>query len=325
MPVSHQLKWAHGEATIVATAATVTDATFNVGGKPFKPFARAPWLGEYDGDETVTGHLRVLSGDFIGLPFGSTRGMRNVPADWQAVLPGFRSTHGPAADLDWTLVSGDEHSVTWSVDYPADHEVVRIERIITVRADAPALDFVTRIHARRPAATSFGIHPNLRFPETAARLKLEADFAFGLTHPGQTGLDGRQEFQSLSAVPKGTGTVDMSLLPLAQQTDKNVMLCGMKGPLKATWLDEGVAIELDWDRTIIPSLMLWHTDRGIGGPPWFNRFRGLGTEPIASAFDLPVEVSVGDNPINRRGVATAIAIDPSRPLEIRHSIRAFAA
>lgn len=325
MPVTHQLKWAHGEATIVATAATVIDTTFTVAGKPFKPFARAPWLGEYDDDQTVTGHLRVLSGDFIGLPFGSTRGMRNPAAEWAPLFPAFRSTHGAAADLDWTLVSGDTNSVTWSVDYPADHEVVKIERVISARADAPALDFVTRIFARRRAVTSFGIHPNLRFPDTPARLKLDADFAFGLTHPGQTGLDGRHEFHSLTAVPKGDGNVDMSLVPLAEQTDKNVQLCGMKGPLTATWLDEGVAIELDWDRELIPSLMLWHTDRGIGGPPWFNRFRGIGTEPIASAFDLPTELSAGDNPINRRGVATVIAIDPAKPLEIRHSIRAFSA
>jgi hypothetical protein len=325
MPVTHQLHWAHGEATIDATAATVTDATFTVAGKPFKPFARAPWHDEVRGDTSITGHLRVLSGDFVGLPFGTNRGIRNAPADWQAVLPKYHSIHGPAADLDWTLVKGDANSVTWSIDYPAGHEVEKIERVVTARPDAPALDFVMRIFARRRAVTSVGLHPNFRFPDAPGRLHLDADFAFGLNHPGQVGPDGRMEFQSLDAVPFGTGTVDMSHVPLSPRTDKNVMLCGMKGPLTATWLDEGVAIELDWDRKIVPSLMIWHTDGGIGGPPWFNRFRGIGLEPIASAFDLPVEISTAENPINRRGVATAIAIDPATPLEIRHSIRAFAA
>jgi len=31
-------------------------------------------------------------------------------------------------------------------------------------------------------------------------------------------------------------------------------------------------------------LQIWHTDGGIGGPPWHNRFRGIGLEPVASAF-----------------------------------------
>ncbi|MBK8082823.1 MAG: hypothetical protein IPK28_02760 [Devosia sp.] len=117
----------------------------------------------------------------------------------------------------------------------------------------------------------------------------------------------------------------MGHIPLSPQTDKNVQLCGMKGPLTATWLDEGLGIELDWDRVLLPSLMIWHTDRGIGGPPWYNQFRAVGLEPIASAFDLATEVSAAANPINARGVATAINLDPAAPLEIRHSIRAFAA
>ena len=49
MSLSHKLRWSHGEATILSTAAMLADATFLVDGKPFKPFARAPWLGRQHG------------------------------------------------------------------------------------------------------------------------------------------------------------------------------------------------------------------------------------------------------------------------------------
>jgi hypothetical protein len=181
-----------------------------------------------------------------------------------------------------------------------------------------------RVFARRKATTSLGLHPNFRLPEAPGRLELKADFAFGLTHPGQTPPGTPQEFTSLSAVPKGNEVVDMGYIPLSPRTDKNVMLCGMKGPMTATWLDEGAGIVLDWDRGLINSLMIWHTDGGIGGEPWNHQFRAVGLEPIASAFDLHTEISAGPNPINARGVKTAVEIDPAAPLVVRHSVSAFA-
>lgn len=325
MSSSHKLRWSHGEATILSTAAMLADATFTVAGKPFKPFARAPWLGTVD-DPSIVGHLRVLAGDFVGLPFGAGRPLGSAPSDWASLMTHepLHPIHGPAADRDWTIVTGDDDHVMLSLPYDEDSPVEKIERVITARSGAPALDFVMRIFARRPARLSAGLHPNFRLPLGPGRLELKADFTFGLTHPGQT-LPGPQEFSSLSAVPKDGATVDMGHVPLSPRTDKNVQLCGMKGPMVATWLDEGAGIELDWDRSLLPSLMIWHTDGGIRGEPWNGEFRAVGLEPIASAFDLHTELSAGPNPINARGVATAITLDPAQPLEIRHSIRAFPA
>ena len=83
-------------------------------------------------------------------------------------------------------------------------------------------------------------------------------------------------------------------------------------------------MELGWDHSLLPSLQIWHTDRGIGGAPWHQQYRGLGMELIALAFELDTGVSCGPNPINAHGVATAIRIDPTATVTIRHSIRAFA-
>lgn len=322
---SHQLRWSHGEATVVATACTVTDLTFNLSNGPFKPFARAPWVCKVD-DPAITGHLRVLSGDFVGIPFGTGgRTAPNLP-EWSSLMtqPANGTIHGPAAHYDWTLVSGDDRSVTWALDYEAHSVVRRLERTITAREDSPALDFTLKIFARHKAPISCGLHPNFRLPEQPGRLELKIGFQFGLTHPGQTAAGDSQEFSDLASVPKDGGRVDMSHIPLSPRTDKNVQLCGVTTPLTGIYLDEGAGFELDWDRDLLPTLMMWHTDGGITGEPWNGQFRAIGLEPLAAAFDLHTDVSTGPNPINKRGVKTWIDLDPAKPLEIRHSVRAFA-
>jgi hypothetical protein len=323
---THQLRWSHGEATVISTSAMLTDATFTLPNGPFKPFARAAWLGKVD-DPQYTGHLRYLAGDFVGLPFGTggRRAAAHLP-EWDSLIvqPPTRDNHGPTADRDWTIVSGDDRSVTLSLDYDADSVVRKVERTVTAREGAPALDFVMRIFARHKAPISAGLHPNFRLPENPGRLELKLDFEFGLTHPGQTAAGDPQEFSSLSSVPKDGGRIDMSHIPLSPRTDRNVQLCGAKSPLTGTYLDEGAGFELDWDRELLPTLMIWHTDGGIQGEPWNGTFRAVGLEPLASAFDLHTDVSTGANPINRRGIKTWIDLDPAQPLEIRHSVRAFA-
>lgn len=320
----HRLKWSHGEARVVDTAATVTDCTFALPSGGFKPFARAPWVNTLD-DPSITGHLRVLSGDFVGVPFGTGREMRGAPEAWAELGPTtpVKTIHGPSAHEDWTIVAGDDNHVTLRLDYPSDSPIDHLERTIAARAGAPALDFELRIYARRPAKVSAGLHPNFRWPDAPGRLQIDVDFAFGLTHPGQTPPGQPQEFSHLTKVPKDGELVDMSHLPLSPPVEKNIILCGVRGPARATWLDEGRGIEMEWDRELMPSLMFWHTVGAISGGPFEGAFKGLGLEPLASAFDLHTDLSAGPNPINARGIRTALEIDPAAPVVIRHSITGF--
>lgn len=322
--IEQHLSWAHGTATVLSTAAMLADCTFLLQGRPFSPFARAPWMGTID-DRSIIGHLRELGGDFVGIPFGSGGSSDAVPADWAALMidPPLRPIHGPAADEDWTVVDATGAAITLRLDYPPGSPVSHLVRTIAARADAPALDFTLTIHARRAAAISVGLHPNFRLPEQQGELTIAADFAFGLVHPRQTRPGTPQEFHTLSAVPQGDGFVDLANPPLLQP-NLNVQLCGMRGPLTATYHRLGAGFILDWDRTLLPSLQIWHTDRGVAGPPWNGQYRGLGLEPIAAAFDLHDDASTSRNPINERGIATAISIHAQAPTRIRHSVSAFA-
>ena len=315
---AHTLTWPHGSATILTTAAMLADGHFLLDGIPFAPFARAPWVDQDTAPHItgphITGHLRVLGGDFPCLPFGIGRATTTTAPDWSPLLSGPTKgpIHGPAAEEDWTVTHATGHAITLTLTYPGTSPVHHVTRTITARPDAPALDFTFTIHARHAAKISAGLHPILRLPEQPGRLHLSADFAFGLTHPAY----GAKPFATLA-------DIGLSHIPLTPRQDLNAQLCGITSPLRALYLDEGAGIELDWDRTLLPSLQIWHTDGGIAPHPWHNAYRGIGLEPIASAFDLDTTVSCAPNPISARGVATCIQLHPAQPTILRHSIRAF--
>lgn len=316
----HTLTWEHGTATVLTTAAMLADCQFALPTGPFSPFAKAPWMGTVT-DPAITGHLRELGGDFVCVPMGAG-GPATMPPEWARLpnSPALLPKHGPASDEEWAVTDVSSTMITLSLDYPETYPVSRLERTIAVRADAPGLDFTLKLFARRRARTSVGLHPIMRLPEQRGRLRLSGEFGFGLVHPAHVKGD-RQEFESLSDVPLRDGTVDMTHVPL-DLTNLIVQLCGMTGPIVGHYLDEGAGFVLDWDRDLLPSLQIWHTDRGIDAAPWHGEYRGLGLEPIAAAFDLNDAVSTGDNPINQRGIATSIQLDPDQPTTIRHSITA---
>ena len=319
------LHWSQGSAHVLTTAAMLADCTFLLPSGPFAPFARAPWMGTVS-DPAISGHLRELGGDFVCQPFGRGRDIPTAPPDWAGLLTTDEGgmIHGPAADAEWTVESATATAVTLSLPYPDASPVLRLVRTISARDGAPALDMTLTIHARRAARVSVGLHPILRLPDRPGGLHLSADFAFGLVHPGQTPAGVAQDFASLAQVPRAGGIMDMAHVPVSPQTDLNVQLCGMRGPLVARWLDEGAGVVIDWDHALLPSLQIWHTDRGIGGAPWHHAYRGIGLEPVCAAFDLGDRVAAAPNPINARGVATALAITPEVPVTVRYSIAAFA-
>ncbi|GHA18536.1 hypothetical protein GCM10007989_12300 [Devosia pacifica] len=309
---------------MLSTAAVLADCAFYVGERTFRPYARAPWMGTID-DPEIIGHLRELGGDFVCVPFGAGSETPFGPEAWAALMTDApeRPIHGPAGDEDWEVISHTEDSITLGLDYPEDSIVRRLERTVSGTAGAPILESTLTIYPRKAGAISAGLHPILQLPEGRGRLSLEAEFAFGLVHPRQCSNEDAQEFSSLASVPAAGGPIDMSNVPVGVP-NFSVQLCGMKGPVRALFLDEGMGVELDWDRELLPSVQLWCTDRGIDGAPWNGEFRGIGVEPIASAFDLNTRLSARPNPINRRGVATALVLDGEAPVRLRHVMTAFA-
>ena len=320
-----EISWSHGRARLSPTAAMLTSADFRVADRWFSPFASAPWDPSDPALAELPGHLRVLGGEFVCLPFGSAAGPRAAAPGWAAFedLPADRLPHGPAADEDWRLEHVGDGSATFSLRYPAAAPVERVERTVRGVPGRPALEFSLSVVARRPVRLPIGVHPIFRLPDEPARLALSAEFDAGFGYPGD--LPG-------SVVPVGatfhdlarSGTADLSRLPLSVPVEQVVLLAGGTGAVRLSYLDDAVAVDLEWDRSVLPSLMLWISDRALESSPWNGTYRGLGVEPIAAAFDLPGDVSSGPNPLSDRGIPTAIDLHPDRPTVLRYSISAHA-
>ena len=322
------LSWSHGSFAVLPTAGMLAWAEFRVDGKAFRPFARAEWMSSLS-DPAIPGHLRELGGEFVGIPFGSSPPPESMSEAWRKVVGTHQNDtpHGPSADRDWEILSCDGAEVRMRLAYDDASPVRMLERTISGRDGEPVLDFRLDIHARRAGRTSLGLHPVFKLPEAPGSLEFEAEFAMGFTYPGivppgkMVTLPDRT-FSALAAVPGPSGPVDLTHLPPGRSVEDVVLLGGVARPIVLRYRAEGMAVVLDWDRSLVRSTLIWLSDRGATDAPFDGRYRGLGVEPIAAAFDLADAVSVSNNPLNAMGVATAIAVSPEQPVSIRYAISA---
>lgn len=330
-PETWSISWPFGETGVLATGAMLWDCRFRLpSGRRIAPFAACPWAGEDSAEmRAQPGHMRWLGGEFACLPFGAGGPVREPAPDWRHLFDGRVNDppHGPAANADWTLAAATPSSLELTLDYPAGHDVARLARRIAGVVDRPALDLALTIEARRDCAWPVGLHPILALPERPAALTLEAEFGVGLTYPGivepgaMLTLPG-QTFADLRSVPGPGGKADLTRLPPAHPAEDVVQLFDVAGPVRAVYADEGYAVSVDWDRALLPSCQIWVSDRALQSFPWRGRFRGLGIEPTASAFDFAQGVSQAANPIAAMGYPTAVRLAAGKPLTIRYRIEA---
>ena len=320
--------WSHGEAVVSTTAGMLLGCVFQLDGRAFDPFASAPWTA--DAFPGLPGHLRVLGAEFVCLPFGEGGPLPEAVPEWAPLLGGPPNVpgHGAAADEEWRIEDRRAGGVTLILDRPDHDPIQRLERRIDGVPGEPELQFSLTITARRATATSLGLHPILRLPQTPRSLRVEADFEAGFTYPaptapGHSRVHPGERFTRLDAVPASDGEADFSRLPFEQPTEDVVQLAGVRAPVSVVFVQEGAGVEIEWDRTLLPSVQLWLSDRVLEGDPWKGRYRGLGVEPIASAFDLSSDVSTHPNPISRAGFGTAVELAGGETLETTYSLRAF--
>jgi hypothetical protein len=312
---------------VYATGALFTEAEFRLAsGRWARPLAEAPWSSEQDLE--LPGHLRRLGGEFFCLPFGGGGAIHEPASGWEDLtrIPLNEPMHGPAANDDWKFVEFCGTAATLALEGPLTSPVKRLERKITLASDRPRVNITVSIEMRKTARLPVAFHPILRLPGNPRMLHLEVDFALGFTYPGIIEPDrmicepGRT-FANLAHVPgRLGGAVDLLSLPLGQRVEDVVMLAGIRAPLRARFIEEGFEMEIDWSRTLLPHCMIWIHDRGLDMDPWTGRFRGLGLEPIASAFDGPWELSAGPNPLRDLGFPTSVFLPVESPTELYCSL-----
>jgi len=159
-------------------------------------------------------------------------------------------------------------------------------------------------------------------------VSIHIPFRRGLTYPGtlppgisSTATDA--DFESLAAVPlKGGEYLDLSRLPHGKPMEEFIQLMGVTGEAIVEYADEAARMRLTWDPKMLPSCLLWVSDRSLQEPPWCGRFQGFAIEPAATAFDLPVDIARRPNPVRAEGAATVLPMHPGEPTVIRYRLAA---
>jgi hypothetical protein len=321
------LLWPHGLAVVQSLGGMLGPVAFRLpDGREVSPLHVAPW-GDDPGRKAFPPILQELRGEWPCIPFG-TDAPRALPEGWSAsgeTFDGADIPHGHSSNAEWVFTSVSAHSIELTCDYPETHPIRRLTRTIAVDPEAPALDISLTVEARRPCRLPIGLHPTLRLPtEGTARLAPPA-FRKGRVfpldvEPGQGLLVAGATFDWLQAIPRRTGgTLSLGHLPLSENAEELVQLCGVSGGFRLHHPD-GWHVALDWDTQHFPSLLLWISNRGRAYAPWNSRHVALGVEPVNAAFDLGPAISTAPNPISAAGIATAQAFDPDQPFTTRYRI-----
>jgi len=318
------LVWSHGRGAVEALGGMLGPVHFAMpGGGSAQPFAVFPWADEPlpANQQPLTGLMARGRGEWPCVPFGLNRDPDELGWD--------HPIHGEAAHAEWMRIDGGASDARIRLRFDADAAcpIERLEREVRGVEGRAEVECELVVHVRAPCRLPIGLHPTLRLPARAGALRVDPGaFRFGRTFPREVepGADlvaPDREFTDLAAVPRASGgTLDLRAFPLEGRTESLVQLCGVTGRVRAENHEEGYAVTVSWDTTQLPSCLLWISNAGRSAWPWSRRHFALGIEPVCAAFDLGVVASTQHNPINERGVPTALALDPAEPLVLRYRI-----
>ncbi|WP_062119912.1 hypothetical protein [Aureimonas sp. AU40] len=275
------IEWDRGRVLAIPTGGMAHHLQLRLAdGRVVEPFAEAPWHGEPDvlSDTRFPAHLRTLGGEWPCVPFGTGEA---DPAH-----------HGHGSNADWQLVEQGERHLRLACDFPAGHAVERLEREIRAVEGEAAVEFTLRVVTRVDCALPIGLHPIFRLPAETAGLRVEpAPFAKGQVfpetfQPDVSRLRPNALFDRLDAIDTVEGDhASLAALPAAGLGEELVQLWRCEGAMSLEDTAAATRVRFTWDPAAFPHCLLWVSQGGRDAAPWNGRFRGLGVEPIASAFD----------------------------------------
>lgn len=299
-------------------------------GRQVSPLHVAPWEDDPAAAD-LPGILQALRGEWPCVPFGySVPVTDDTPARWAPLLgppePG-EEVHGPSSNRVWRWEAAGPGALALSLDYPADHPVRRVERVVAADPASAALDFTLRIETRAACALPLGLHFTFRLPPAAGAATIEPG-AFrtgrsypGTVEPGATAFAIDAEFAALAQVPgRDGGLRDAARVPLQGAVEELLQLDGIDGTAALANRAEGWRARIAWDPAVCPSLLLWYSNRGRSAPPWNGRHLAMGMEPVCSPFGLGPATARAPNPVSAAGTATARPFAAGEVLETAYRL-----
>ncbi|HHG90625.1 MAG TPA: hypothetical protein ENJ90_09135 [Devosia sp.] len=332
-----QLRGAFGQIDLQPEGGMIGPAVFDVpGAGRVEPLTCPDWRNR-DGAEGLLPLIRNLCGDFVCVPYGAPEVPGDLPDEWTAGAdapiaedPWF---HGYPANSRWQINTDDNGSSTGTsatliTHPPAPHPLGEVSRTVSLLPDAPGYMVELSILARRDVTFPLSLHPCFLLPHEPGSLRLEISRAAeGWTYPipvvpEHAPIATSRRFDSLRAVPKvGGGSMDMTRLPPSERCEVLLQVPSPDGLVRLIYERSGFAVRFTYDAQLLPSLVIWLSNRGRDEFPFDGEFRTLGIEAVAGAFDLGPAVSGSPmNPIAREGVATCVSLTAGQQLTTRSRI-----
>ncbi|MCI9866962.1 hypothetical protein RHIZ_13505 [Rhizobium skierniewicense] len=331
---SVHMVWDCGEASLQSLGGMLGPVTFRLpDGRPVQPLHVAPWENEDLSDQPPI--LRRLRGEWPCVPFGMPP-EAPLPERWQleagsaSHAPDVAGAypHGSGSNHHWCLASDGVSEMTAEIDYPPASAISHMHRRITATPGKAELTFELSISARRDCRLPIGLHPVFALSSEPGSMHLDpGNYAAVHTHPleespGITPFESDAIFADLSELPARDGSfIDACRLPFTSPSENLLLLSGASGKAALTNTAEGYVTELEWDRHVFPSLMLWISNRGRTHAPWSGRHLALGMEPVRAAFDLGEQISAANNPLRQAGIETSWDFTAGECLTTRYAIR----
>lgn len=318
----HEAGWDRGDFSVAAVGAMCGPVDFRLDdGRTIQPFAIAPWSDNPEGDpryDELPPLLKRLRGDWACVPFGMPETRSDLSSAWvgrDVETNGLgQYFHGPSANLPFKLERADPGRLQFRLDYPKDHPVAWVRRVICGVPGKARTEFTLEIMPRATIGLPIGVHPVFRLPGAvgAAELRVAGEAIRVYTYPvdaepGVSRLAHGEMFESLQAARDKDGApMDLSRHPLAEVTEEVVLVGHAAGHACLVNREDRYCVDLHWEAKDFPSCNLWISNRGRSAFPWSGRHCALGIEPVAAPWDLGVAVARNEaSPLRAAGVRTA--------------------
>lgn len=288
------------------------------------PFSVAPWAEEKLPADTLP-LLRSLRGDFFCAPFGANA------TPWRGEK---HPVHGESANANWRLKAferaGDR--VTLQANLATKVRVGKIDKFISLIEGHTVVYQKHTISARGPM--NLGHHAMLKFPDAPGSGRISTSrLSAGQVCPGvfespekagYQALKPAATFRALDRVPLlHGGHTDLSVYPARRGYEDLVMLTA-DPKLKLAW----TAVTFPqqryvWfalrDPAVLRHTIFWISNGGRHYAPWSSRHVSvMGIEDVTSYFHYGLAESVSKNPLNARGIPTALMLNPKKPISINY-------
>lgn len=324
---SWPIRSSHVHAHLTKLGGHLGPVTFRLDHRTVSPLSIAPWAEETVARGTIPS-LRALRGDFFCAPFGGNgtpwRGEQHPP-------------HGETANASWRLaaIERTDDRVTLRAQLDLRVRRGRVEKSITL-VEGQSVVYQRHVLAGGRGPMSVGHHTMVKFPDLPdsgivstsrfGRAQVLPDPFELPENRGYSALKTGARFRTLDRVPLAAGgTTDLTRFPARRGYDDLVMLTA-DPKLALAWTTVTFPVQRYVyfalrDPRVLRHTILWISNGGRHYPPWNGRHTAvMGIADTTSYFHYGLAESAKSNPLNRRGIPTALTLRPKHPTAVSYII-----